>query len=268
MSKREIPKHVHSFHLTKVSTAAVTFYFRPDGTHSGWALATVNDDTHELVIQSDWGSWSNRWPAAGMATGADGRRCTLMEFIADRSEDYCDYLADKLTSREEREQFDSYKTVDHLRGLLLKNRLEQGRMLLDYYEGEEPEDIPDVGTSEPPRYGVEWRKVRCSYGRDEEWPLTKATARSLYDELDDIKHIDNVQDFVARYYEIDGYAWIAENIEFEGDLKYEPSPHYYQLLHGILPAVVRACEKVVREREANAPCLAPEEREERTEIRW
>lgn len=263
MSDRTIPSHVHSFHLTRVSTAAVTFYFRPDGAHSGWALATVNNDTGELTIQSDWGNWSHRWSAAGMPE-RDGRRVTLMEFIADRTEDYCDYLADKLTGPEDRNVFSPETTVAELRRLLLANRLEQGRTLIDYYEGEEPEDIPDVGTSDPPRYGVEWRKVRLRWG-EEEWPLTKATARDIYDKLGDLDGYRDPRDFVDAFYQINGHEWVGEGIEFE-HLCYEPTYHYYQLLHGILPAVVRACAKTVAEREANAPCMAPEEREQRTEV--
>lgn len=262
MYKREIPKHVRSFYLTGTSTAAVTFYFRPDG-DMGWALATVNDDTHELVIQSDWGNWAYRWSAAGMATGPDGRRCTLMEFLADRDEGCCDYVADKLTTYDERHAFSPCKTVAELRRMLCANRLEQGRMLLDYFEGADPEDIPDipdVGTDEPPRFGVEWRKVkmRC-WPSPEEWPLTKATARRLYDELGDIEYNRDVSDFVDGFYAIDGSEWIGENVEFE-NLQYEPSCNYHQLLHGILPAVVRACAKTVREREANAPCLTQADR--------
>src|SRR5687768_5158411 len=135
MSKREIPSHVRHFSLTSTSTAT-TYHFRSDN-YPGWALATVNDDTHELLIQSDWGSWSYRWHAGGMAVGADGRRATLTEFIGCRREEYCDYLADKLTSHAERNQFDSYETVAHLRRELCKARLEQGRRVIEYFMDED-----------------------------------------------------------------------------------------------------------------------------------
>lgn len=257
MHKREIPSHVHQFDLRRVSSASTTYHLYPRDHATGWALATINDDTCELTIQSDWGNWSYRWHAAGMAMRADGRRETLTEFIADRNEDYCDYLADKLTSYEERHEFSPERTVAELRSMLARNRLEQGRNLIDYYDGEP--DAPDVGTDDPPRFGVEWRKVRMRYGtRDEEWPLTKATARTIYNELGDIEHTHDVRDFVDAFYKIEGHEWVGEGIEFEC-LRYEPSYHYYQLLHGILPALVRACERTVRERETNAPCLAPAE---------
>lgn len=260
MAERKIPSHVRTFELTAISRTATTYHLRPDK-GSGWVLATVNDTTHELLIQSDWGSWSYRWPAAGMATGSDGRRCTLTEFIAARDTGHCDYLADKLTSHEERHQFDSYESVKSMRRALLAKRLEQGRRHIDYYRDEDPEDRVDVGTDDPKRHGpMEWVKVRPKYGyQEEDWPLTKATVRGLYDELGELEGCDDQRDFVDRFFKIEGHTWISDEPWHE-HLEFEPSPHYYQLLHGMLPALVRACDAEVKRRnqiEAMDSAVAP-----------
>lgn len=249
-SVRAIPTHVRTFKLTKVSSAATTYYLHPEG-DIGWALATVNDETHELLIQSDWGSWSHRWPAAGMAVGSDGRRCTLTEFIGARDTEYCDYLADKLTSYEERNQFDSYTSVKAMREALLAKRLEQGRKLIDYYRDDAPEDRVDVGTDDPKRWGpMDFVTVRPRHGyQDEAWPLTRAVARTLYDELGELEGCDDHRDFVDRFFKIDGHTWVTDEPWHDHlRLRFERSPHYYQLLHGILPALVTACAAEVRRR--------------------
>lgn len=238
--ERQIPRHVKTFELTKISTSATTYHLRPDkGT--GWALATVNDETFELAIQSDWGHWSYRWHAAGMTTGAEGRPCTLTEFIGTRDDGHCDYLADKLTSHAERNRFDADASVASLRRILLARRIEQGRNLIDYYRYEEPEDRVDVGTDDPKRSGpMDFIKVRPKFGyTDEEWPLTKRIARRLYDELEGLEACDDQRDFVDGFYQIEGHIWISD--EPWQHCESAPSPHYYQLLHGILPTLVRAC---------------------------
>jgi hypothetical protein len=79
------------FELTGKSTAT-TYHFSTSG---GWALASVNDHTGELLIMSDWGHWSNRWNATPSALGAP----TLTNFIAGMN--HTGYIADKLTSRYE-----------------------------------------------------------------------------------------------------------------------------------------------------------------------
>lgn len=48
---------------------------------SGWATFTINDDTKEFIIQSDWGEWSHRWSAAGV-------REPMIHFLVDCDPEY------------------------------------------------------------------------------------------------------------------------------------------------------------------------------------
>lgn len=243
---REIPDHVKTFSLTRVSRESTTYHFRPDK-GIGWALATVNDMTYELAIQSDWGSWQYRWSASGMPRDATGTPSTLTAFLAERdlSGHYaCDYIADKLTSRDERNVFDPSATVQAMRKHLIDRRLEQGRALIEYYEDCEPGDRVDVGADiEGHKLGyMDLVTVRPKYAyTDEQWPLTKSIARALYDAIDDeCEGCNDERDFTDRFLEINGHEWITE--EPWDHFEHTPSVHYYQLLYGILPALVRALQ--------------------------
>ena len=116
-----LPAFVH----TGTSTAT-TYHLAPapsENRHAGygWALATVNDRTGELQITSDWGNWAHRWSANPAHLGS----ATLSRFLADPSPGSCSYLADKLTSGEDkhkRERFSPSKTVAHLRSFVLEKR--------------------------------------------------------------------------------------------------------------------------------------------------
>ncbi len=66
---------------------AYSFRFEPYG---GWAIFTLNEDTGELSVQSDWGNYSHRWN-----TGALGDGVKLAEFLAGCARDV-EYLASKL----------------------------------------------------------------------------------------------------------------------------------------------------------------------------
>jgi hypothetical protein len=86
----------------------------------GWAFATINDSTGELQIMSDWGNWAHRWSTNPAHLGAT----TITHFIARRVAVHGfpdQYLADKLTTREQREVFSSEKTVEHLRGYIVRD---------------------------------------------------------------------------------------------------------------------------------------------------
>lgn len=256
---REVPGHVHDFDLTKVSSAAVTYHLRPsekarDGIPrhiGGWALATVNDATGELAIQSDWGNWSYRWHIdhMGETEVAPGpqwhvpmvmptRKITLTEFIGERFRDseYCDYLADKLTSRSERQVFDAQETVAAMRKYLIERRVEAVRSAIEYYVDEPPEERPDV-LDELPHWAD---KVEVwIYSRSEKWPYDRAIVRRIYDELGEIDGEDNLNEFIRRFGDIEGHELVTT--EPWDMAEHRPSHSYDQLLHGILPALVRAC---------------------------
>lgn len=115
------------------ASVAMTYHFKADQAF-GWALATINDTTGELTIQSDWGDWTYRW--SPHHTGCP----TFSHFIGERTRwdeqglpagRY--YLADKLTSsdRHKREQFSPQKTVAALREEIIEKRRagEIGRVL-------------------------------------------------------------------------------------------------------------------------------------------
>lgn len=98
--------------LTRTS-AAVTYSFR--GEHCAWACCTVNEDTGELSITSDWGNWSFRWNIGHIGSPS------LHAFIGRGS---LDYLANKLTPGGSRDQFDPDATTAEFRKLVLEARRE------------------------------------------------------------------------------------------------------------------------------------------------
>ena len=240
------PSHVKPFALTHVSTA-VAFHFRTNE-HGGWAICTVNDSTCELNVQSDWGNWSYRWAGGksgfgSVGEGENARARTLTEFISDRS---CgNYLADKLWGGGYGGRvFDAEETVKDLRKMLCAQRLDQGRSLIEYYLDEEPDKRVDVGTDDPPkRYGpMKLYKVRPKYGyQDEEWPLTKATARTLFDELGELEGCTNGDLLIEKFFQIEGHAIVTE--EPWEHLATVRSHKYEVLLFGILPALIAECTK-------------------------
>jgi hypothetical protein len=240
----KIPSHVKPFTLTNVTTA-VAYHFRTN-IHGGWAICTINDATCELNVQSDWGNWSYRWGGGKSGFGSVGegdaaRARTLTEFIADR--DAAHYLADKLWGGGYGGRvFDAEETVKELRKLLCAKRLEDGRSHVEYYRDEEPEDRVDVGTDDPKRYVMPVYKVRprgCY--QDEEWPLTKATARALFDELGELDGCENGDRLIDRFFQIGGHAIVTE--EPWEHIATVQAPAYAILLHGILPALVAECRR-------------------------
>lgn len=233
----KIPKFV----LTRTSTAT-TYHFKIDDPREpfGWALCTVNDGTGELLITSDYGNWSHRWSANPHHLG----RPTLTHLIGESAG--CDYLASKLMKREERELFDARETAKHLQRILCEQRLEQGRALIDWYRDEEPEDRVDVGGDWPERGGgIELREVWV-YGRRERWPLTKATARTLFREIGALRDHMHVDGFIEAFNDIEGHEWITEEPWHE--LRHRPDTSYLVLRDGILPALVEACAAEVKRR--------------------
>lgn len=136
MTPAEHEFHVPKFKNTGTSTA-ITFHFRVvDRTrHMGWALCTINETTGELTVCSDWGNWTYLWGHSGMPQSSYSflQREGLLEFIGDRSDGGCDYLAMKLTSdgrsngRDDAKRFDAHKTCLKFKEMLRERRREVKR---------------------------------------------------------------------------------------------------------------------------------------------
>ena len=229
-------------------TVATTYHLRclPDDRENrdfGWALCTVNDETGELSIQSDWGNWAHRWNVRHLGAPS------LTHFIGDRGS--CHYLADKL-SREggprSGEEFDADATVATFRRILCERRLEEARAWIEYYRDEDPEDTPDVRV-DPPHWATT-KPYGRSYYSDKGEPLTRGIAREIWDSLGTLLECGRSSDlFCERYFGIPGYAWITD--EPWEHVVYSPTPGYLVLLHSILPALVAACA------ERDAPVVSP-----------
>jgi hypothetical protein len=104
-----------SMALVSVSTAT-TYSFNTEPRDYGWALCSVNDQTGELSVVSDWGNWAHRWNVRHLGAPS------LTHLIGSLSPRSVDYLADKLTSYEERHRFCPEKTVAAWRGDVLTRR--------------------------------------------------------------------------------------------------------------------------------------------------
>jgi hypothetical protein len=218
---------------TNVSTAR-SFHLRvigDDGTHrSGWAIVTINDATHELSIQSDWGSWSYRWSGAGMPRRGETpneRRCTLSEFIqVPRGE--LNYFADKLWpgGGYGGQRFSGELTLAALRTAIAERRLEDGRAWWS--------DARTYGMPAADRYRDQGNRDR----------LTRESARELWDAFDEL---DDSGIPEAVFWE---RMWGIHDIGKLGDRAWDArctdtDPAYLVLRDAILPAFVDA----LRERE-------------------
>jgi len=62
-------------------TRPVTYYFA-FAEYGAWAAFTINDDTGEFNVQSDWGNWQHRWHV-----GSIGKR-TFTQFLLTCDADY------------------------------------------------------------------------------------------------------------------------------------------------------------------------------------
>lgn len=87
------------FKLTGTSTP-ITFHFV---CLESWMFCTLNSSTGEVQIMSDWDNYAHRWNVSPPALGD----LTLLQFFAAADNDY---LAKKLTRRDQREAFDLEKT--------------------------------------------------------------------------------------------------------------------------------------------------------------
>lgn len=110
----DLPKLV----LSKKSTATAYHFDVTTPRRCGWALCTVNDNTGELQIMSDWGNWAHRWHASPSSLGLP----TLTHFIGQRDKYASHYLAGKLCKRDESQTFSAELTVRELGRQLAESR--------------------------------------------------------------------------------------------------------------------------------------------------
>lgn len=234
--------------LTSATSASVTYSFVTEGDGSkSWALCTVNDQTGELFITSDWGSWSHRWHASSRALGVP----TLTAFIGTRAD--VDYLARKLQG-DGGLRFSPDKTVHALRRLLCTRRLEDGRGQLenrlepeDYDDGRLPSHLMGRYTEaglpllshreiEAPSWQDSTRKARLPY-------LTAEAARVLWDEIEEtIDEYSPRTDLVFdRLLRLSGFTDYITNEPWDY-AETEQTPGDKALRDIVLPALIKACK--------------------------
>lgn len=241
--------------LTTTHTAT-TYSFRAEPGQFGWACCTVNDDTGELLITSDWGSWSHRWSADPRHLGAP----TLTAFIGGRSG--VDYLARKLQNEGTNgRRWSAEATAAALRRRLCERRLEDGRAQIE--NRLEPEDMPD---GKPLRHLVEpigrytadglpiySDRMPAEYRNGRPWKingelyeslpyLTRDAARQLWDAIGELANeVGGSADlFYDRVWQIDGFTDYVTRELFEyGET--EQTPEDKALRELVLPALIEAC---------------------------
>ena len=240
--------------LKEITNAATTYSFVNAERDFGWALCTVNDQTGELVITSDWGSWSYMWSPAPSHLGA----ATLTHFLGSRSGP--DYLRGKLLGRRGEMQFSARATTAHFRKLLCAARWKDGKhqneRLLDLYEyGEDETDYreglegirADNHHRLLKRDNERWRLGDPSVERDRYY-LTAAGARELWNELGDLESDlgdgsgDAAQTlYVERFGQLDYCEFVTDDPWQETQ---SVESNEAKILHDtILPALIAACRK-------------------------
>lgn len=236
--------------LTSTTAAAVTYSFVTEGEEfKSWALCTVNDQTGELLITSNWGSWSHRWPASPEALGAP----TLTAFIGIRGD--VDYLARKLQGGGRcGERLSEEKTAEALRRLLCQRRLAHGREQLE--QRLEPGDLVD-GKPLPHLRGhyTETGLPLFSHQKMDSlmWPhttrkdrlpyLTAETARVLWDEIGDTvgECSPNRDLLLDRLMRLSGFLEYVTEEPWDYVMT-EQTPEDRALRGIVLPALIKACK--------------------------
>lgn len=90
-----------------------------DGGWNGWAILTINEDTGEIHIQSDYGNYQHRWTPAH--TGRKGPRA-MHDFFATGS---TGYFVDKFSYGDQpdlKNVFDEERTAREVRAYILERR--------------------------------------------------------------------------------------------------------------------------------------------------
>ncbi len=237
------------FELTAVSTAT-TYTFR--GERGGWALCTVNDQTGELSIQSDWGSWSYRWHASPASLGAP----SFTHFLGDRSD--VDYLARKLQGRNGGERFSPERTAKALCHLLAERRLEDGReQIAGAWDGDFP--IPGYAARRYDERGlpIYSHRMPSGYRSGRPWDiggkpydslpyLTRDKARAISDAIEDLAnelggdHAGAEGLFWERLPRIDGiFEYVSDEPYHYGETEQTHEDKVLREL--VLPALIESC---------------------------
>lgn len=248
---RDTPKLVLKF--AKPSSVTYSFETESDG-FKAWALCTVNDVTGELLISSDWGTWSHRWNASPSTLGAP----TLTAFIGDHGD--VDYLARKL-QREGRggRAFSTMETARALRRVLCERRLNDGRCQLE--NRLEPEDLPPRSSTDYTPEGLPVLSHRTvarwmGSGRERLPYLTAESARRIWDEIGNLaEELDrsNGDLFYERLASIDGFAeYVTTEPWHHGET--EQTFEDKVLRETVLPALIEACKIAMQRGESNSPC--------------
>lgn len=236
--------------LTSAEAASITYTFVTEGEgYKSWALCTVNDQTGELLITSDYGSWSHRWHASPEALGAP----TLTAFIGTRGG--VDYLARKLQpGSRDGTRFSADGTARELRKLLCARRLKDGREQLerrlepdDYDGGRLPNHLMGRYTEaglpltsyrevDAPTWQDPTRKEHLPY-------LTMEDARTLWDEIDEtIGECSPSTDLMFdRLLRLSGFVEYVTD-EPWNHVVTEQTPEDRALRDIVLPALIRACK--------------------------
>lgn len=239
--------------LVRTSTSSTTYEFRVASPDMGWALCTVNDGTGELLITSDWGSWSYLWSPNPSHLGA----ATLTHFIAERNA--VDYLADKLLGRRGSSEFDALGTVAHFHKQICARRLADGQKRNARLRG--------YGDDRDQEIAIRNGLVDESYGG--RTYLTASTARYLWEEIESLGNDVNDDGspstltlFVERFCQLDNYLLISEEPWEDCQTRETNSSKILRLT--ILPALVDACRTKAQEPayvELHATFLAQREKE-------
>lgn len=231
--------------LRSTVTAATTYSFvtEGEGFHS-WALCTVNDISGELLISSDWGSWSYRWHASRQSLGATN----LTAFLGERGG--VDYLARKLQGRESGARFSARATARALQQRLIERRREAARDQI-----EDRWDEVEIGRPAPlgeysnglPIYTYE----RDAGGQRIPY-FSRTEARRIWNELgelaDDLHNsvgaehvfwdrLQHIEGFYERVTE-EPHEYVCTEQSFEDKI----------LRETILPALIMACADTARAR--------------------
>ena len=147
-----------------------TWYFR--FARFGWAYYTICEDLGTFSIESDWGSWSFTWPAAGR-----GDR-KMREFIMSAD---ADYIVRKFAMNEQtsfRYCFSLIETCKALRKVICEDRREQ------FITKERAAEL--------------WAAVEEAEEQADEWEGDVAAAR-FYDRLPEVldRYFENVHELMV-----------------------------------------------------------------------